>query len=174
MTISAGSIPRSETLAKLNRSELDVALGYFWKETRHLKRQPLFRQNYKLVMRKGHPLSKGPVSLSQYCAADHLMISQALDFKGIVDTTLAKLNQKRHISVVLSSFMSGLLTLEKSNLVATIPERIAVSFADKFDLAVESPPIDVRTFTVSMLTHERDEKNPAINWLTDQIRAVCS
>jgi DNA-binding transcriptional LysR family regulator len=174
VTLSAGSIPRLDTLRKLNSTELDVALGYYWDEMRHLKSEPLFRQNYKLVMRRGHPLVSGAVSLTQYCDADHLVVSQALDFKGIVDSTLAKLNQKRSVSAVVSSFASGFLTLERSDMVATVPERIAVSLAEKFNLHVTSPPIDIRTFTVSMITHERNEKNPAINWLVEQIRAVCA
>ena len=79
----------------LSEDSADIALGYFPAvladltaraqsgEAIPFEHQRLYSGEYVCVMRKGHPLAKRPISLQDYCAARHLLVS----FSGRASST---------------------------------------------------------------------------------------
>ncbi|MCM2253870.1 MAG: LysR family transcriptional regulator, partial [Ramlibacter sp.] len=85
----------------LDEGRMDLAVGFFPLVLADLTAQAqsggmapfdhqrLFAGEYVCVMRKGHPLASGPLTLKRYCAAHHLLVSFSGRAFGLVDEALA-------------------------------------------------------------------------------------
>ena len=60
----------------------------------------------------------------------------------------------------------------QSDLLATLPERIARHFALLLGLQVLEPPLPLGEMNTAMFWHERMQNNPAHRWLRQQIKQV--
>jgi len=87
----------------LELEEVDVAVGYFPAVIASLaargqsgvgvafETQRLYLGQYVCVMRRGHPLANAPLTLDDYCAARHLLVSFSGRPYGFIDQTLGAL-----------------------------------------------------------------------------------
>ncbi len=73
-------------LQMLDSQEADMAISAFGDLPERFDRLPLLEDNYVCVLRKGHPLSKGRLTLKKFTDARHLLISPRGDARGFVDT----------------------------------------------------------------------------------------
>ena len=53
----------------------------------------------------------------------------------------------------------------ESELIATLPERVAERFAERYPLVVHRSPVRPAGFTLAMSWHERSTDEPAQRWL---------
>ena len=93
---------------------------------------------------------------------------------GFVDDALAALGRQRRVAVAVPHFLVAPLVLAETDLIATLPRRIAAAFAPMTALALRPPPVAVTGFTIHLLWHERTAADPAQRWLRDQIAAVAT
>jgi DNA-binding transcriptional LysR family regulator len=77
-----------------------------------------------------------------------------------------------------SHFLTIVPLVAVTDLVCTMPARIAHSQLETQAAAnavvVLPPPVDVPGFDVAMFWHPRRERDPAVRWLRDQIRAAAA
>ena len=59
----------------------------------------------------------------------------------------------------------------RSDLIATVPERLARGRAER--LQVLEPPLPVEGFTIGLVWHARRQRHPAHRWLRERVRALC-
>ncbi len=69
--------------------------------------QRLYDGRYVCVMRKGHPLARGPLTLNRFCAARHLLVSFSGRPYGFIDEALAALNRQRRIVLTVNQFFTA-------------------------------------------------------------------
>jgi hypothetical protein len=91
-----------------------------------------------------HPNFKKAMSLKQYLAAQHIVVSFDGSVSGIVDAILAKEGYSRRLVAAVPYFSTALETVATSDLIATIPSRLAKAFATRLGLRLYAPPIDIR------------------------------
>ncbi len=84
---------------------------------------------------------------------------------GIVDQVLAAEGRSRRVIVAVPYFLAALATVAASDLIATMPRRIALCHAAGFRLEVTEPPVPIRRFPVKMAWSRRSGNDPAIGWL---------
>jgi DNA-binding transcriptional LysR family regulator len=167
----ARALTRKDAKRALEEGEIDAALGYFWSPEDAFILTTLKKENYRLVARAGHPIFKARNRLAAYCAADHVIVSFAGDFRGIVDRALAERNLARRVAVSVPFFFPALASLSGTELVATLPSSLVVPFAEPFGLSHAEPPLAVRSFDIGLLIHTRNARNTALVWLRDQLVA---
>lgn len=156
---------------QLANGEADVALLVSQALPEQAHRQTLYDERFACVMRPGHPLARGRLSLARFCRYDHVLIStDSGGFHGVVDDVLRTLGQRRHVVTSLPSFLMLPSLLTQSDLLCTVPRRITDGWRDR--LAVRTPPCEVPGFTVAMGWHSRSEADPAQRWIRAQIIAV--
>jgi DNA-binding transcriptional LysR family regulator len=172
MRLSVRAAARRDALELLTDGRLDVAVGYFPGLSETFVAEPLYRENYAVVMRRGHPRAKRRLDLSAYLACSHVLVSIAGDFDGVVDQIIARNGHKRRVVVALPSFLPALAAVADTDLVATVPRRLAERHEKRFGLAVRKPPLAIRDFVVATLLHRRMSEDPAIAWLRGKIRAL--
>lgn len=165
-----GGAPPSSLLAN---GELDLAIGYFDNTPERLHRTELFREAFVCLARRGHPLTKGGLTLKTFTQAAHLLISpQGGGFTSFMDDLLKARGLSRNVVLSVPHFLSAPYLVANSDLVVTMAERVARAAAQTLPVELFAPPLRVQPFTVAELWHERAHHDPAHQWLRRLITEV--
>jgi DNA-binding transcriptional LysR family regulator len=171
LKISARPLGRREALDALETGEIDLSIGFFWDLPPSFHAQPLHEEGYLTVARKGHPVFQGDFNLQHFAAVQHLVVSPSGDLSGIVDRSLEAVGMSRTVVCAVPQFFPALATLARTNLIATLPATLARQFANAFGLEYRDPPLEIRSFTISLVRHRRNEKNAMLNWIADILKS---
>jgi DNA-binding transcriptional LysR family regulator len=166
------SLARKSALAELRASELDMALGFFFRPGNDIETSELYRESYSVVMRKGHGLAKKKLTTKRYADAQHLLMSPLGELHGIVDASLARHRLERNVAGSVPLFLLVLATVAKTDLISTIPSRLAQNYGKAFGLSIAPPPIDIRPFPIHLAWHQRSSSEPALKWFRELMRSV--
>ncbi|MEM1186878.1 MAG: LysR family transcriptional regulator [Pseudomonadota bacterium] len=161
-------------LEMLDSQDVDLAVSAFGELPERFEERVLLRDRYVCLLRKGHPLARRKLSTTRYAAARHLLISPRGDERGFIDDALAKKGMTRHVAMVVNQFSPVGSIVASSDLVVTLPERIATRHADAFGLKqmecpLEAPDAFTRT---SVIWHRRLGSHPALTWFCDVMANV--
>ncbi|GGP24348.1 LysR family transcriptional regulator [Silvimonas amylolytica] len=160
-------------LEMASTNEVDLVLASQPSMPDQLKHRELYKERFVCVMRKDHPLAGAPLDLDSFCAASHLLSSTSGGkFEGIVDDTLAALGRTRHVMLSVPSFLLVPSLLANSDLISTVPLRMARTWQDRVTLL--APPCEIAGFSMEMGWHPRNHADPALRWLREQIMEVVS
>lgn len=159
----------------IDTGEIDIAVGLFSAPSPWHKQQHLFHEEYVGVCRQEHPYLDDKITIKNYLAAQHLLVSPTdEDMSGFVDLILAEQKLEREVVLSVPHFLIAPLIIAKTDLVATMAAKIAKRFAVDLNLRLFSLPFEARGFSVNMLWHTKNDKDSAYLWLRQTISAVCS
>lgn len=137
-----------------------------------VRAQALFRDRFIGVVRTGHALSEGEVTLARYAAGRHVSVSRRGVEQGPVDEALRPFGVEREIATIVGGFATALALARASDLIATVPERHTEGLrAGMHSFAL---PVPIPEITVSLLWHPRMHADPAHRWLRERVREVCA
>lgn len=165
LRLSVLPLGRGDAVEALNDGRADLALGFIWDAPDTILSEQLYRESF-LVAGRPQALPDAPaISLDAYCAADHVLISPAGDLRGVVDDRLAAIHCSRTITLGLPAFLPALAAVASSAALLTLPARLAQRIAPGFGLVTATPPIEIRSFPVSVFWHRRNTADPRTIWL---------
>lgn len=156
---------RQKLLDLLDRGEIDLLCGVFPEQIPWHRQQFIFQENYVCICRQGHPSIGTTLSLEEYLKASHLLVSIKEDRVGKVDKLLAKRHLKRHIILSTPHFLTVPFILSQTDLIATLAQRIALTYAEPQQLKILPIPFDLEGFDVCMRWHQSTEKSSDCQWL---------
>jgi DNA-binding transcriptional LysR family regulator len=169
------SLDSTRVVAAFDRQEIDCALMPFPEAPARIAREPAIKENFVGIVRRGHQAFKGKrITPARWASLPHLLVSPRGEDSGWADEHLAKLGLKRRIVTVVPHFLAAPLIVAHSDLVTLTTERVARHFAKELDLTVFEPPVPMRGFTIDFLASVARAKDPALQWLRDQIFRICS
>ncbi|MGP9810913.1 LysR family transcriptional regulator [Rhodopseudomonas sp. NSM] len=158
-----------QTFKSLGETNTDLALYSDNPVPAHLHSRDLFRESFACLVRAGHPLldrSAGSrMTLDDYVAASHILVTVVGGRAGPVDTALRLLGRARHIAVRIPYFATAAQVAMSSDLVLTIPRRAAETFSNDQRLCLVEPPLELPSFGYRMVWHERVHAEPDHVWL---------
>ena len=154
--------------------DIDLAVGTILSPSASMRVSTLYRETFLAVVRRGHPCLDAPITPEVYAALDHVLIAQPGDGPGLADAALAARGLTRTVVLRTPHFLSVAALVASSDLVCTMPARIARSASRAHALVTFEPPVDVSGFDVAMYWHPRRERDPAVRWLRDELRAAAS
>lgn len=171
LVLSVLPLGRRMAMEALGEGRADLALGYVWDVPEAISSEKLYEESY-LVAGRPKLLPRAPrLTLAAYCAADHVLVSPAGDLRGVVDQRLEALGRRRHVVLGLPSFLPALAAVSASDALVTLPARVAKAFAPGFGLVTARPPVELRSFPVSVFWHRRNDADSRIIWVRKQILA---
>jgi DNA-binding transcriptional LysR family regulator len=166
--IALYSYEGARTQEQMAAGEMDLWLGSRQSMPPNLRARTLYEERFMCVMRRDHPHGGRPLDLDRFCALEHVLVSPSGGgFAGVVDENLAALGRRRRVAVSLHSFLLVPGILAASDLVATIPARLASAWAPQLEVC--APPCEMTGFTVMMGWHARAHADPAQVWLREQL-----
>ncbi|RYZ03798.1 MAG: LysR family transcriptional regulator [Myxococcales bacterium] len=157
--------------AELARGELDLAVGTFLESESALERQVLLRETFACLVRRGHPRAKGKLSVQDYAALDHVLITAPDYGAGVVDFALAEQGLRRRVVARTPHFLVAPALVAATDAVVTLPSRLA-RFSAGPGLRSFAPPLPLPPFDVHVLWHSAASKDAASLWLREQVLAV--
>ena len=155
----------------LDRGDIELAIGSEELPGERFLSQLLLEDPFVLVMRRGHPASRGPLSAETLSSLRYLEISSSGEDIGFLDRWLAARGLARQVGV-RAPYLSGRVILAESDFVAIFSRRVAEVFARSFPLEIREPDFDSPTVRTLMLCHRRLEAHPAHRWLRDHVASV--
>lgn len=171
---------RVDFLTKLDKDStplrdgtVDLETGVVGEKTGpELRVHALFEDRHIGVVRNGHPLCRGKITVARYAEGLHVVVAHRARKRAAVDEALGQLGLERNALATVEGFSTALGLARASDLIATVPERHTGNLRDgmfSFPLPVPTP-----RFTVSLLWHPRLEADPAHVWLRKCVREVCA
>ncbi|SRR5579883_1043680 len=167
-----------DTLDALTNGVIDLALGLLnLPQASQLQLQTLFVEDFVSVVRADHPITQTDFTVESYVAWSHILITitntsvTAIPKSPIshVDTVLSGLGVKRRIMLKLPHFLAAPMIVQHTDLILTLPRRIAMLFAQHANLAILEPPIQLGTYNYMQIWHERLDGDPLHIWLRELI-----
>jgi DNA-binding transcriptional LysR family regulator len=134
----------------------------------------LFDDRFVCVVRRDHPRVKRKLTLEQFAALSHVLISPRGEPGSPVDDALEARGLHRHVAVRTHTFFSAPRIVRHTDLVLTGPARVLEPLAADDGLVVLPPPLPVRGFGVFMAWHPRVQTDPAHSWLRSVIKRAAS
>ncbi len=138
-----------------------------------LRSRPLFVERFVCVARMGHPRVGERLTLDQYCALDHVLVSPSGGaFSAPADDALAAIGRSRHVRLSVPHFLLVPEILTRSDMIAVLPERLARGYGDRF--RIFDLPFELAPFSVVAIWHERTHRDPALAWLRQSVADLMS
>lgn len=156
---------------QFDRQEIDFAITVPDMAPTGAKSMNLFDDRYVCAVCPDHPTVRGRLTLDQFCALDHVLVTPSSDgFFGPTDNALAKLGRRRRVSVSVPNFLSLPSILAASDFIAVAPERMLKPFAES--LYILPAPLPLPEFTVIGLWHDLSTRSPAHTWLREKMGEI--
>ena len=149
----------------MEAGQVDLAIGPLPQLKGGFFQRRLFRQRYVCLFRQGHPLDRGQMSLADFQAAEHLVIVSAGTGHGKVDDLIRRAGIERRMRLTVPHFVSVGHILQRSDMVATVTERLAERLAAPFGLHYLPHPIDLPDVAINLFWHAKVHRSPAHQWL---------
>jgi DNA-binding transcriptional LysR family regulator len=159
-------VPGARVRDALGAGEVDMATGDYdlGAGCREVK---LYEGEYACVLRADHPSIGTRLTLKQFKAAEHVLVRpQGLSDHGeVIERALARRDVAARVAVRISHFHGVAALVTSTDLIATVPSRLAESMKRLAGVKVLPPPIALPKIKVSLYWHERFHRDPGNAWL---------
>jgi DNA-binding transcriptional LysR family regulator len=135
-----------------------------------LEGEVIFNLDFVCLVGSTQPVRKRRFTLKQYLQLPHALVETLDGQQTMVDRPLAQLGVKRRVALRLPFFLPAIFAIAKTDLVLTVPRKLAKISAPIAGLRVVEPPREINAFPYFMAWHSRLNTEPAHAWLRDQVR----
>ncbi|MGA0572933.1 LysR family transcriptional regulator [Variovorax sp. VNK109] len=139
------------------RNQADEGLSY--------EHERLYDGEYVCVMRRGHPLARGALTVDRFCEARHLLVSFSGRPFGFIDEALTAMGRNRRIVLTVNQFFTAGRVVANSNLLTVLPRHFVRTTGIADELVQRDLPFEVPTVHVDSLWHRRMQQSPGHRWL---------
>ena len=162
--------------AVLGSGELDLVIAPLRPrdEAAGVFARKLLDETFVCVVRRGHPLADRRLTLARYAAAAHALVSPRGKEGSFADDALVEVGLSRRVVVTVPHFLVAPHIVASSDLLLTLPARVAAALAEPLGLVVLKLPPELRMpgFTMSALWHERTQSDAAQRWVRELFAEV--
>lgn len=158
-----------DTASLLESGNSDLAVGFMPELDAGFFQQNLFQQNFACVVRKVHPRIGARMTENLYKRESHVVVTAAGTGQDLVEKTLTRKGIQRKIALSLPTLPGLGNLLANTDLVATVPMRVAQTLVRIAQVKLLTPPIAFPSFMIKQHWHERYQHDPANRWLRSQM-----
>jgi DNA-binding transcriptional LysR family regulator len=162
--------PRQGSFEALARGELDLIVGSQEQSPGGLASScELYREQLVCIARRDHPQLRARLTLARFCSLLHALVSED-ELPGYLDRVLAEHGRSRRVAVRMPDYAGLGHFIAGSELLASVPARLAHTLAERLPLRVMPVPLALPQFPVSMFWHPRQDTEPGHRWLRERIQ----
>jgi len=149
----------------LQSGTVDLAVGLLPHLQAGFFTRRLFHHRYVCMCRKDHPVTSEPLTLERFCAHGHVRVIAATTGHGEVDAHMARLGIERDIRLEVPHFVAVGHILQRTDLLATVPERFAECCVQPFGLVALPHPVQLPEIDINLFWHAKYHRDSANRWL---------
>lgn len=157
--------------ARLAVRELDLVVADRWSLRDLANLETVFHETFVCMARRDHPRLPRRVSFEVFLSEEHALISPSGVSSGVVDQALEDAGRSRRVALTVPHYLAAPAMIAGSDLLITLPRRLAERFAEPYGLRVFRPPVPLQGFDVVVASHSRSAADPAIQWFKQLLRA---
>lgn len=158
----------TETVDALATGRIDLALSTGLERRSGIESLPLAQDRMVAVLSADHPAAGGWRSLEAFLALPHLRVAISPTDRRFVDAVLSARGLRRHVALTVPHWLLVPHLLRGSDLVATMPHRLAAALASP-DLALRPLPFETEPFEWRVYWHARSSGDGGLLWLRDRL-----
>jgi DNA-binding transcriptional LysR family regulator len=163
--IEVRALDHKRLAEELGAGAVDLAIGPFRDAAAGLFRHVLFDETLVCLVRGDHPGVGATLTLAEYVALDHVLVSPRGGTRGHVDRVLEERGLARRVVMSTPHFLVVPAVVARTELVATVPEQLGRTLAAQLGLRIVALPIELEPATHVALWHERSHRDPGHQWL---------
>lgn len=152
----------------LTDDSIDLAIGHLPKlKGREIRSAKLIDETYVVLVRADHPAAKTSLTQKTFLAGAHAVVTSVGGGHRFVEETLVK----KHANIVtrIPNIMAIPTVLACTDLMSTIPNRVASQLAQSGAFKVFPFPLAMPKFEVSIFWHQKAHANPSNLWMRNQL-----
>ncbi len=149
----------------MEAGHIDLAIGLLPQLKGGYFQRRLFIQKYVCMFRKGHRLDKRKMSQAEFFAADHVVVVSSGTGHGKIDELIERNSPQRKVKLTVPHFVAIGHILQSTDMMATVPERLAQRMAEPFGLVYVNHPVKLPEIAINLFWHAKYHKDPANQWL---------
>jgi DNA-binding transcriptional LysR family regulator len=180
---------RRDLVEHLNAGRLDMAFGWFASVPPQMGRMDTVIEGEALVVRAGHPLTQGKLTIERLFAFPHVVVEllgggerpadgfvdeQGVERRVWIERLLLERENAAEglmgrVAVSLPHYTSVATLVANSDMVATLPQRLAELEAARGAIALLKPPYESAPVTIEAIWAERAQRDAAVRWLVQEV-----
>lgn len=161
-TVRANSV---DLMAEMETGRIDLAIAAFEEISGALYHRRLFQQDYVCLYRQKHPVFQDGMSAKDFLKAEHLIVSTTESPYDKINQSLEKAGVKAGANFTVPHFSAVPYIVSSTDLIATVPQKLAASAATPFKLAYAKPPIRLPRLQTNIFWHRRFAQDEGNQWL---------
>ena len=158
-----------KAVAQIENGEIDLYIGPLGAPPAGYRKELLMTSEAVVAARRGHPAIGNGITLSEYCALDHVRFTNLTSIDREIDSILERRQMSRKSVIKVPHYSSALFVAARSDLVTTITRGPAALYGRFLDLELHELPFDLASSEISILRHPRTDSDPLVTWLWDHI-----
>jgi len=135
-----------------------------------LETEVLFNLDFVCLVGSALRVRTRRFTLKQYLQLPHALVETLEGQQTLVDRPLAQLGAKRRVALSLPFFVPAIFAIAQTDLILTVPRRLARITAAMAGVRVVEPPREIKAFPYFMAWHSRLTTEPAHAWWREQLR----
>ena len=161
-----------DALAAMNEGKIDLAIADGWTLKQCKATEVLFSETFTCLVRQDRFRDRSALTLEDYLSEQHILVSARGRVPGHVDAILAQKGLQRHVRLTLPHVLAVPAAISATDCIVTLASRIAHSLADRHNLKMFAPPIEIDGFEIMMAWKPRMANDPAIQWLRSELMTI--
>lgn len=150
---------------EMEAGRVDLAIGAFDDAPAVLYQRRLFRQDVVCLFRRGHPLAQGVLTVDRMAGARHLVVTSMERPYDAINDALARAGIDLAASFSVPHFAAVPYIVSTTDLVATVPQKLAERAAGPFQLEAVRSPLELPPLQTNMFWHRRYNQDEGNRWL---------
>lgn len=180
---------RMDVVRHLDEGRLDLVIGWFGDLPERARRTVILMDREAIVVRRGHPLTHQPVDREQLFSYPFAVVEltgsgeQAaegfIDERGVwrrvwIDRLLIEAEEGKedtvaHVAVSLPHYAAVPGILSATDMVATLPERMAQRLVAAGTHAILDLPYEPLVVSAEAVWHQRGDRDGGLQWLLGEL-----
>ena len=168
--------PSDVSYQDMEQGRVDMAINRFNEIPQSFHQNTVWKDTFSCLINSANPIARG-FNLKGYLSGQHIWVSKTgmgVGFGvnpeksgglGWIDQALARIGQKRKITIFTRHYQMPGLLAQNNDLIATLPTRVARMQAVSSNLLLKDPPFYIPPFELKMAWSPLLHHNPAHQWL---------
>lgn len=172
LEIVSQRIARRDMETQLAAGKLDFSVDVLLPVSNQTAHELLRRDRLVVLARDGHRLTAKTMDMEGYLSAKHVLVSSRTEGPGIEDFELSRLGVQRSIRLRCQHYYAACRVVEDTDLLLTMPEAYARIIVERANIRIMDPPVDLPSIDVHLYWHKAYEREPALIWFREQLKAI--
>ena len=165
LSIRMRTLDKDRIFAELDDGRADIAIGTFGDVPKRAVAELLFEDSFTCLARHNHPKLKRGMSIRQFAAIPHALVTLRDDATGLVDELLAQRGLRRRVGITVDQFSIIPSIVASTDYLAMCPKSIARHLIKDGLCKSYDPPLSLPSWPVQIVTSRRSYSDPLVSWM---------